>query len=296
MINIQTNKAYRVLNHAFIAVASRGCGQEAKHNVVILFSNLWNESCIPKTPEKDLCPQVVPNAVEVVLVKQGLTDGPLESPVGQMGEDLFSERTKTPLRSQLRDQSGWVDLHDVFISTHPLTWSSRTQTWCRAPGHAASCRWAANCQTCVCPQSSALGRAFRWKRNANGHVSAALPLMWIGNSRTYRSGKRCPWVALCSPPWHRSSWVLTWAWLPSPWKQHGSCTPHRWRTHHSSCWPGILWLGLWTLLPHTLCWQTDWPSAALVLQACWQNNEWCRSWEVFCNGHRKKDTHYSPWS
>ena len=46
-------------------------------------------------PEKDLCPQVVPNAVEVVLVKQGLTDGPFKSPVGQIGEDLFSVRIKT---------------------------------------------------------------------------------------------------------------------------------------------------------------------------------------------------------
>lgn len=63
------------------------------YDKVAIISNYlrWNnsEGCPCLSPEKDLSPQVVPDAIEVLLIEQNFTDGPVKGTVGQVGHDVL---------------------------------------------------------------------------------------------------------------------------------------------------------------------------------------------------------------
>lgn len=153
-----------------------------------------------------------------------------------------------------------------------LTWIFRTQTKRRDLCWAARSHWAPSCQTCVYPRSSALCRASLGNKNAGGHVWAAHPLWWSGNSLTSQNERRYPWVVLLVlfsfAVWvHLSLWASASASLPSLWKWLWYDRPQRWRAHQDSCWPLTFWLGHWTPLLHTHCSHTGWPGGAQVPRA-----------------------------
>lgn len=47
------------------------------------------------SPKKNFSPQVVPDAVEVLLIEQNFTDGLIKGTVGQVRRDLFPARRST---------------------------------------------------------------------------------------------------------------------------------------------------------------------------------------------------------
>lgn len=174
------------------------------------------------SPKKNFSPQVVPDAVEVLLIEQNFTDGLIKGMVGQVRRDLFPARRST---GQLDGETSieLVTQVTLLVISALLTWSVRTRTWRKALDQAATSRWAASCQTCVHPQSSALCWASLWNGNADGHVWAAHPLRWSGNNLTSQSERLRPWAGLRvlpSRPFlnHHSSWASAWASLPSLWK------------------------------------------------------------------------------
>ncbi len=56
---------------------------------------LCNEGCAFLSPEKDFSPQVVPDTVEVLLIEQSFTDGPVKGAVRQVRQHVLPAKTLT---------------------------------------------------------------------------------------------------------------------------------------------------------------------------------------------------------